>query len=108
MAGTIRRYRCAPSQSSSHSRCPSPRPDASKITYPPFAERRKQDLWIAHLEIARLGRCNRREQRPIGLEVEQWRSIQAIQAAYRHDPTLDRNQLGDGGADWIWPGGRPQ
>ena len=60
------------------------------------------------MEIARLRRCIRCEQRPIGLEVEQRCVIQAIQAAHRHNRSIDRNQLRDGCTDWIWPGRRPQ
>jgi hypothetical protein len=49
---------------------------------------------VAGLEIARLQRCDRLEQGAIGLEVDQWRTVQAVDPADQKYCAFGGLQLG--------------
>src|SRR5262249_5797094 len=60
------------------------------------------------LEIAGLRRHQRRELAAVGLDVEQWRLVEAIEPAHQHGVALDADEFDDRGRDRVRPHRRAQ
>src|SRR5262245_27553845 len=63
---------------------------------------------VTDLEVAGLGRCERLEQAAVGLEIDQRRAVEAVQAAHQQHRPLDLDELHDRRADRIGPHRRAQ
>src|SRR5262245_53943872 len=63
---------------------------------------------VTDLIVTRLARRDRREQTPIGLEIDERRAVEAIQPAHQQGASLHLHQIDDAAADRIGPGRRAQ
>src|SRR5262245_65194484 len=73
----------------------------AKLTGSPALSKGRDAAPSACLKVTRLGRCNRREQRPVGLEIEQRCVVEAVQAANQQDVTLPSDEVSNGCADRV-------
>src|SRR5262245_11383140 len=63
---------------------------------------------LVRLEIPCLRRGERRELAAVGLDIQQWRAVEAIEPTHQNGVALDANQLDDRGCDRIGPHRRAQ
>src|SRR5215510_4312871 len=58
-------------------------------------------LAVAHLVVARLARRDRREQRAVGLEIDERRAVEAVEPAHQEAVGFHFHQAGDAAADRV-------
>ncbi|MNW17638.1 hypothetical protein D3C71_2168910 [compost metagenome] len=63
---------------------------------------------VAGLQVAAYRRRNRLEQRPVGFQIDDWRTVEAIQAAHEKARAFHGFELDDRGADRVRPNRRAQ
>ncbi len=60
------------------------------------------------LKISRLWRGDRREMTTIGLEIDQWRAVNAVKATHQNDVPFDADKFSNRRAERVGPHWRPQ